>query len=154
MAFLMDFMPRPNPAVAGRARWTDVERAGAEVFRDRCESCHAARLVTDEPSTRVPFERWESLVMAPEGALVWASAEYEKTGVLPYVNERGARVVSLRRLYKKYPYFTNGSAKDLASVLDRASFAGDRFFHDAAPAGAIGLRADEKGALHAFLNLL
>jgi hypothetical protein len=93
-------------------------------------------------------------VMAPEGALVWASAEYQKTGVLPYVNERGARVVSLRRLYKKYPYFTNGSAKDLASVLDRASFAGGRFFHDAAPAGAIGLRGDEKRALAAFLDLL
>jgi hypothetical protein len=154
MAFLMDFMPRPNPAVAGRSRWSDVERAGAEVFRDRCESCHEARLVTDEPSTRAPFERWEALVMAPEGALVWASAEYQKTGVLPYVNERGARVVSLRRLYKKYPYFTNGSAKDLASVLDRASFAGGRFFHDAAPAGAIGLRGDEKRALAAFLDLL
>ena len=154
MAFLMDFMPRPNPVVIGRRRWTNVERAGAELFRDRCESCHQARLVTDEPSTRVPFERWESLVLAREGALVWASAGYEKTGVLPYVNEKGARVVSLRRLYKKYPYFTNGSARDLRSVLDRVGVVGDRFFHDGSPAGAIGLRDDEKAALGAFLDLL
>jgi len=154
MAFLMDFMPRPNPVAVGRRRWTEVERAGAEVFRDRCESCHQARLVTDEPSTRVPFERWQSLVLAPEGALVWASAEYEKTGVLPYVNEKGARVVSLRRLYKKYPYFTNGSASDLTSVLDRVGLTGDRFFHDGSPAGATALRADEKAALVAFLDLL
>jgi hypothetical protein len=154
MAFLMGFNPRPNPSVVGRARFTDDERIGAAVFRDRCESCHEARLVTDDPATRVPFERWEGLVMSSVGPLVWAHDDYEKTGVVPYVNEKGARVVSLRRLYKKYPYFTNGSAKSLASVLDRASFAGGVFFHDGAPAGAIGLAGAEKTALAAFLDLL
>ena len=154
MTFLMDFKPRPNPSVLGRTRFTDQERDGAAVFRDRCESCHEARLVTDEPATRVPFDRWEGLVMAPAGALVWAHDDYEMTGVLPYVNEKGARVVSLRRLYKKYPYFTNGSAKSLAAVLDRASFAGGVFFHDGAPEGAAGLADTEKSALAAFLDLL
>jgi hypothetical protein len=154
MAFLMDFRPRPNPSVVGRARFTDEELAGAAVFRDRCESCHEARLVTDDPATRVPFERWEGLVMSPVGPLVWAHDDYEKTGVVPYVNERGARVVSLRRLYKKYPYFTNGSARSLAAVLDRASFAGGLFFHDGAPAGATHLVDAEKTELAAFLDLL
>ncbi len=70
------------------------------------------------------------------------------------MNEKGARVVSLRRLYKKYPYFTNGSARDLASVLDRAGILGDRFFHEGAPVGATRLRAEEKVALVAFLDLL
>ena len=92
--------------------------------------------------------------MSPAGPLVWAHDDYEKTGVLPYVNQKGARVVSLRRLYKKYPYFTNGSAKSLPSVLDRASFAAGVFFHDGAPAGAIGLAGAEKTELAAFLDLL
>jgi hypothetical protein len=154
MTFLMAFAPRPNPAVIGRTRWSSTERAGAEVFRDRCESCHEARLVTDDPATRLPFERWEEHVMSREGAVVWARADYEKTGVLPYVNEKGARVVSLRRLYKKYPYFTNGSAKDIRTVLDRAGVAAGQFFHDGAPDGAVGLADDEKTSLAAFLDLL
>jgi hypothetical protein len=156
MTFLMDFSHRPNPSVLGRATWLSTERAGAEVFRDRCESCHAARLVADDPSTRVPFENWESFVMAREGAIVWAGAEYEKTGVEPYVNEKGARVVSLRRLFKKYPYFTNGSAKSLLAVLDRVRYSETIFFHDGAldRASLVALTAAEKSALLAFLDLL
>ncbi|HEX4446534.1 MAG TPA: hypothetical protein VH044_07360, partial [Polyangiaceae bacterium] len=163
MAFFMDFTPRPNPAVVVRApgdgregsrTWSALEGAGAATFRDRCESCHEARLVTDDPATRVPFDRWEDLVMSREGPIVWAHAGYEKTGVLPYVNEKGARVVSLRRLYKKYPYFTNGSARSLEAVLDRARFTPGQFFHDAAPEGSPGLAGDEKSALAAFLDLL
>ena len=80
MSFFMNFAPRPNPSVWGRARWNATERAGAEVFRGKCESCHQARLVADESSTRVPFEGWEALVMVPEGPIVWADSEYEKTG--------------------------------------------------------------------------
>jgi hypothetical protein len=154
MTFLMDFTHRSNPAVAGRASWTAREREGAVLFRDKCESCHEARLVADQAPTRVPFERWEGLVMSPEGPLVWAHAEYEKTGILPYVNEKGARVVSLRRLYKKHPYFTNGSAHDLHDVLDRVRFAGNLFFHDGAPQGATALNEEEQAALAAFLDLL
>jgi hypothetical protein len=154
ITFFMDFTHRPNPAVVGRTHWTDLERMGAVIFRDKCEACHDARLVADDPSTKVAFERWEEAVMAREGAIVWARSEYEKTGVVPYVNERGARVVSLRRLYKKHPYFTNGSAKDIGSVLDRVRFAGGAFFHEGAPEEAGRLRDDEKLALAAFLDLL
>ena len=71
-------------------------------------SCHAARLSTDDPSTEVPFARWEALVLAG-GPIVWARPGYEKTGVEPYVHEQGARPSSLRRLYRKRPLFTNGS---------------------------------------------
>ncbi len=154
MSFFIEFSHRPNPAVVGRTQWSASERTGAGVFRDKCESCHEARLVADDPASRVPFDRWEGLVMSREGAIVWAQADYEKTGVLPYVNEAGARVVSLRRLYKKYPYFTNGSAKTLSSVLERARLADGHFFHDDAPDGAQGLSSDEKVALLAFLDLL
>ncbi len=156
VTFLMDFSHRPNPSAAGRAAWSEGERAGAEVFRDRCESCHSSRLVADDPSSHVPFERWESLVLAREGAIVWAHAEYEKTGVLPYVNEKGARVVSLRRLFKKYPYFTNGSAKSLSALLDRVRYGDAAFFHDGAPEqrSLSALTAREKEALLQFLDLL
>ncbi len=157
MTFLMDFTHRPNPSAAGRTTWTPLERRGAAVFGERCESCHEARLVADEPSSRVPFDRWEELVLSQADALVWAHADYEKTGVLPYVSEKGARVVSLRRLYKKHPYFTNGTAPDLADVLDRVRFTAGTpggFFHEGAPEGATPLRPDDKTALAAFLNLL
>jgi hypothetical protein len=154
MTFFMGFAPRPNPSVLGRSSWTQMEETGALVFRNRCESCHQARLVTDDASSRVPFERWQTLVMSRGGPIVWASSDYAKTGVTPYVHERGARIVSLRRLYKKYPYFTNGSGRSIASVLDQARFDGQRFFHQDAPPQASGLSASDKASLAAFLDLL
>ncbi len=154
VSFFMDFTPRPNPSVEGRTHFSDLERSGAIVFRDECEGCHQARLVADDPSTRVPFEGWQALVMTPQGAIVWARAEYAKTGVTPYVNERGARVVSLRRLYKKHPYFTNGTARDVRGVLDRVRVADTRFFHEGGSESARSLSEAEKTALAAFLDLL
>jgi hypothetical protein len=154
MSFLMDFTHRANPAAIDHARFTERERAGAEVFRDRCAGCHAARLVADQPGSLVPFERWESLVLSAPGPIVWSNAAYAKTGVEPYVHPDGARVPALRRLYKKWPYFTSGTAKSLGDVLDRFAWSGDAGYHDAAPAGAARLSADDKAALLAFLDLL
>lgn len=171
MGFLMAFSHRANPAALGRTSFTPLERDGARVFRDRCARCHAPVLRSDDPGSAAPFERWEALVFAPEGAIVWGRAGYEKTGVVPYVHEEGARVPSLRRLYKKRPYFTNGSAKALREVLERARFedtggraTGDQrgaaaaaapgaFFHDGAPAGE-GLVALDAGAIEALLAFL
>jgi hypothetical protein len=158
MLFLMDFTHRPNPAVVGRTTLSSIERRGAEIFRDTCEGCHSARLSADEPGSAVPFEGWERLIMAREGAIVWARSEYKKTGITPYVHDQGARVPSLRRLYKKRPYFTNGSAKTLDEVLERARAlrGGADFYHDGAPDGAEATKLDEEAreALRAFLNLL
>jgi hypothetical protein len=160
MTFLMDFTHRPNPAVIQRAAaaWTATERAGAEVFRDHCESCHAARFRSNDPASRVPFESWERVVMAREGAIVWAEAEYRKTGIVPYVHAQGARVPSLRRLYKKRPYFTNGSARDLAAVLERARVSDRGFLHGPGEpeGGDPGQPLDEvsRRSLLAFLDLL
>jgi hypothetical protein len=160
MIFLMEFTHRPNPAVLGRSQWSPEERAGSEVFARRCERCHSARLLSDIPSSRVPPEGWEALVFSREGALVWGRSGYEKTGIEPYVHEQGARVPSLRRLFKKWPYFTNGSAKDLKDVLSMARFEAAEdstvFYHAEAPSGAavIGLSEGEKDALLAFLDLL
>lgn len=164
MSFLMDFTHLPNPAVTPGARFTPEQRAGAALFRRRCESCHQARLRSDDPASRQPFERWEGLVMSEEGPLTWGMAEYRKTGVEPYVHPEGARVPSLRRLYKKRPYLTNGSGQELLEVIARARWAGDGFHHDRARAAAdvaggdsdAGDRLDaaEAGRVRAFLELL
>lgn len=156
VTFLHDFTPRSNPRVVERlardganATFTALERKGAEVFRARCASCHAARLVGDDPSTTQPFERWEHLVLSDNGPLVWSSPERRKTGVVPYVHADGARSSSLRRLEQKRPYFTNGSAETLADVVG-AFVLPDRH---AAPQGH-KLSADDQRALLAFLVLL
>jgi hypothetical protein len=164
MRFLIAFQHRPNPAVLGRPGFSDSERRGAAVFRDRCEGCHEARLSSDQFASRVPFERWESFVFAPEGAIVWGNDVYVQCGVLPYVHEKGARVPSLRRLYKKYPYFTNGSARSLEDVLARARFLPSGFLHDGTSTGGgiaggqgdteIVLDAPSRSALLSFLTLL
>jgi hypothetical protein len=155
MVFLMDFTHRPNPMALDHAAFSPLERAGAEAFARRCEGCHAARLVTDEPASRVDPAGWERLVLSREGPIVWGLDEYRMTGIEPYVHPRGARVPSLRRLYEKRPYFTNGAASTLADVLSRARFQGATgFFHDRAPDGAESLRPSESEALLAFLALL
>ena len=158
MVFLMDFTHRPNPMAIDHAAFTATERAGASVFARRCEGCHAARLVADDPASRAAPADWERLVLAREGAIVWGMNEYRRTGVEPYVHELGARVPSLRRLYKKRPYFTNGSAKTLDDVLARARVGGaSGFSHDRAPdapSGQEALSEREQGELAAFLYLL
>ena len=164
--FLHDFTPRTNPRViahgpvASERRFTAVERRGAEVFRARCASCHAARLVGDDPKTEQPFSSWERLILGDNGPLVWSSEQRQKTGIEPQVHRDGARPSSLRRLDRKTPYFTNGSAATLFDVVDRARFDGARFFHDASHLDATertqlrALDADEQAALVAFLRLL
>jgi hypothetical protein len=155
MVFLMDFTFRPNPAVVGRSAWSPQERRGAEAFQQRCAACHEARLVTNRADSRVPIADWERLVMSAEGPIVWARDGYEQTGVVPYVHESGARVPSLRRLYKKRPYFTNGSAATLDDVLQSVRFSPAGFRHrGSAAADGVALDDSERRALRAFLDLL
>jgi hypothetical protein len=159
LGFFARFSPEENPFVEQRpapARFTEEERLGAELFRQHCASCHAPRLVASAVASAVPFERWESLIFSPATPLVWAHGGYEQTGILPYVDPEGTRVPSLRRLYLKRPYFTNGSARSLADVLERARV-GARFFHAEAaghPSDSRTLARDEQSALLAFLRLL
>jgi hypothetical protein len=155
MTFLMAFSPRTNPAIEGRTSFTEIEAEGARVFRDKCESCHQARTSTDALDSRVAFEEWPKYVFSPSGPIVWALNEYRQTGVVPYVHAKGARIPSLRRLYKKRPYLTNGTAFQIRDVLERIGFT-ERglFFHDQAPASMKRLEPREIDALQAFLSLL
>ena len=168
LVFLARFSHAENPLAVRRSespsgdfatsprRFTDDERRGAELFRDRCAVCHAARLVARDAKQAVPFERWEALVLSPEGPIVWSNGEYAKTGVLPYVDPKGTQTPSLRRLYLKRPYLTNGSARTLEELLARARFSGADFRHGAggdAPRGD-GFGEGERRALAAFLRIL
>jgi hypothetical protein len=158
MAFLQRFSTPSNPAVRGREGFSVLEREGARTFADLCEGCHHARLVSDDPSTQIDpgrnFEHWERLIFASNGPIVWASADYVATEIEPHVHAEGARVPSLRRLYMKAPYFTNGSASTLAEVLAGVRRGGG-ITHGA---GTIPpeqqLSAGEREALTAFLRLL
>ncbi|HEY3499867.1 MAG TPA: hypothetical protein VGK73_34490, partial [Polyangiaceae bacterium] len=157
LAFLARFSHEENPAALARAepRFSETERRGASLFRDRCARCHAARLIANEAKSDVPFERWEALVLSPAGALVWSNGGYEKTGVEPYVERRGTRVSSLRRLYLKRPYLTNGSAATLAELVGLARVSDGGFWHGGpAPSEARGFEPGERDALVAFLGLL
>ena len=156
MAFLMGFSHTPNPAVSGRDAFNPAERRGAERFRELCARCHAARLQSDVPESALPFDAWQSAIFSPEGPIVWASADYQKTGVTPYVHEAGARVPSLRRLYTKWPHFTNGSADTLRDVLTSVRYDDTRFFHANAPLDATlhALTTEEVAELGAFVDLL
>jgi hypothetical protein len=112
-------------------------------------------LFSDDASSAVAQEDWVRYVFSRQAPIVWARAEYAKTGVLPYVHERGTRIPSLRRLALKPRYFTNGSSADLEGVLER--------FREG-PAGAlhasvgeqplVPLPAATQRALLAFLKLL
>jgi hypothetical protein len=156
VVFLRDFTPRTNPRVIGRSSFTGQERRGAALFQQRCASCHAARLVGEDPSTEQPSSAWEALVLAENGPLAWSSPERRKTGIEPLVHEEGARPSSLRHLEWKRPYFTNGSSRSLEDVLERARFSERRFLHHDASADPTlrALAADERAALLAFLVLL
>lgn len=153
MAFLRDFTNPPNPLARGRTAFNSGERKGAALFRDRCERCHAARLIVDDPKSGVEYEQWESHIFSEAGAITWALADYSKTGITPYVHELGARPPQLRRLYKKWPYFTNGSADSLTELLGRIRFKGKTLVHQGLESG-VRLTEDEVSALESFLILL
>jgi hypothetical protein len=159
LAFLARFSHEESPFVparAGSARLSPAEQRGAEVFRGRCASCHAARLVAADPNSEVPFERWPELILSAAGPIVWARGDHAKVGVEPYVDPKGTRIPSLRRLYLKRPYLTRGAARTLDELLLLVRFSDAEFFHaggDARP-DLRALTPTERADLRAFIELL
>jgi hypothetical protein len=153
LQFLYAFTPAPNASTQGLSHFSRLEAEGAEAFRQHCQSCHAPRLLSDDAASEAPFVDWQSLIFTRNAPLVWARADYAKTGVVPYVHERGTRITSLRRLALKPRYFTNGSAPQLADVVERFRESPEGGLHDAPP-GSPALSAQTRRALVAFLRLL
>lgn len=151
MAFVMTFSHEPNPrALAGNLDPEAVD--AAEFFEVHCETCHAARLVADDPTTRVPRAEWMNHIGTKQSAIVWGSDTRHRTGVLPYVHEDGARVPSLRRLFSKRPYFTDGGAPTLQQAARRFSIGVEQHVRDAT--GGRTITELERQAVQRFLELL
>ncbi len=145
----------PNPAAWGREAWNEIEARGATAFSEVCARCHAARLAADDATTEVPVRDWQRHVLGAGRPIVWARDGYEKTGVVPYVHEDGARPTSLRRVSQKRPHFTNGSVWTLEEVLGQVRVApGGGFAHQGELAGGGGLSPDQIRDLMAFLEIL
>lgn len=150
LEFLAIFTPDGNPAVARQGGYSPLQRRGAERFAQACEGCHQARRVADDPGSRLPFEAWEADLFAT-GSILWASEQRHRTGVEPYVHEDGPRVPSLRRLWVKRPYLTQGTAPTLDAVL-LGFREGSAAVHGAGEGAQ--LSAEDRAALVAFLDLL
>jgi hypothetical protein len=159
LAFLARFSHEESPFVLARdapSTFSPAEQRGAELFRDRCASCHAARLVAEDANSEVPFERWTELVLSAAGPIVWARGDYAKVGVEPYVDPKGTRIPSLRRLYLKRPYLTRGAARTLDELLSLVRFSDTEFVHaggDERPELRV-LTPGERADLRAFIELL
>jgi hypothetical protein len=145
----------PNREALREGAWTEEVELGAELFAQRCEGCHAARLVASDAATRVPRSEWRASITSPAGPIVWARDGYERTGIEPYVHERGARPSSLRRIAWKTPYFTDGSARSLDEVVLSFGQAPETASGEALHRGGPRVFEEEEvTALVAFLHLL
>lgn len=129
LTFLIEFGHRRNPARSVGVELTELEREGLGVFRDRCSACHQPLTSTRETGRFVPFEEWDEWLTDPQTDLVWGAPLFFKTGIEPYVSDRGARAPSLRRVSRKLPYFTNGSSPTLEDVLRRFRVTGPSGLH-------------------------
>jgi len=128
LEFFTVFGHRPNP---WRIRYKTLDarsKKGLGIFRQRCEDCHHA-IKTTRSQSAVSFENWETWLTAENRDLVWGAPFLCKTGIRPYPDSTGTRVPSLRRVWYKYPYFTNGSAKNLRDVLTRFRYRGATAWH-------------------------
>ncbi|MFQ5682278.1 MAG: hypothetical protein ACE5HC_03305 [Candidatus Binatia bacterium] len=128
LAFFVDFEHRPNPLRAQGHKLSRIALKALGVFRDRCEYCHRA-LVSTRIAESLPYDAWKGLLETAGKDLVWGAPFYTKTGIRPYVYKAGARVPSLRRIYRKYPYFTNGSSHTLRDLLSRFRYRGTTAWH-------------------------
>lgn len=135
LTFLTEFRHGPNPLRTAGRPFGELEREGLPVFRDRCSVCHKPLTSTRDSGEFVPYGEWESWLIAPRSDLVWGAPLFAKTGIEPYVSPSGARIPSLRRVWRKQPYFTDGSSSTIEDVLRRFRYADAQGWHHVAEAG-------------------
>jgi hypothetical protein len=128
VAFFVDFNPSANPWRIGHPQLTDGARRGLALFRERCADCHQP-IRSTRAGQGVAYPDWERWLTADNLDLIWGAPFYARTGVTPYVDPAGTRVPSLRRVWSKYPLFTNGSCKTIRDVLEAFRYEGTTVWH-------------------------
>ena len=157
LSFFAAFQLKPNPWRLYRGELDDSARRGLLVFREKCVDCHQA-IISTRTEKGVPFSDWESWLTEAYRDLIWGAPFMSRTGIRPYVDPAGARVPSLRRVWMKYPLFTNGSSPTIRDVLTRFRYQGTTVWHhledDAAvsDSGVLPLTQKEKFDLEMLLR--
>ncbi|HSR68379.1 MAG TPA: hypothetical protein VLU25_10590 [Acidobacteriota bacterium] len=128
LSFFVDFRHRPNPWSVRQKELDPLARVGLEVFRRRCEDCHQAIDATRQ-GQGIPPQEWPGWLLSEDRDPIWGAPFYSKTGIRPYVDQAGTRVPSLRRVWLKYPYFTDGSSTTIGNVLGRFRYRGSTVWH-------------------------
>lgn len=128
LAFFMALAPPPHAWRAKHPDFNDRARQGMAVFRDRCADCHQP-IRSTRTEDGVKFEEWTPWLTDEKLDLVWGAPFFSRTGITPYVDPAGARVPSLRRIWMKYPLFTNGSAKTMRDLLEGFRYQGATVYH-------------------------
>lgn len=136
LVFLRDFTAPRNKLHVSNGKIHDVEaiKNGAKVFSSICLRCHDSRTQTDRADTRNNDEAsWLPLLTNNNAPFTFASEGYQQVGITPWMHETGTRTPSLRRVFDKYPYFTDGSGKSIEDVLRkiRVDRSGSLFLHNA-----------------------
>jgi hypothetical protein len=128
LSFFVKFGHEPNPWRIRHPTLSKRARQGLSVFRDRCADCHQP-LRSTRTGEGVDFDHWSHWLTHENLDLIWGAPFLVRTGVKPYVDPAGARVPSLRRVWTKYPLFTNGSAQTIRDVLEDFRYMGSTVWH-------------------------
>jgi hypothetical protein len=155
LEFFTVFTHRPNPWRIKHKRLDARSKRGLGIFRQRCEDCHHP-VKTTRSASAVSFKNWETWLTEDNRDLVWGAPFLCKTGIRPYPDSTGTRVPSLRRIWDKYPYFTNGSAKNLHNLLTRFRYQGATAWHqyDGAEKDQSGIKTLTPAEIEALEALL
>lgn len=120
---------------------------GAALFWRDCARCHQPSPHMAAPELLGRDAALEHLIERP---LAFGAARREKTGVLPYFTAQGNRVSPLTQLGRGGPFFSNGSARNLAEALRRTD-PGQPLVHAAENAAAPFYQPDQAQDLIDFL---
>jgi len=144
MAVMVSADSKYDKYIAGETSLFDAQELnGLNLFRQKCESCHAEPLFTD-----VSYRN--------NGLDSVFTADYGRSVITLDPNDDGKfKVPSLRNVEVSYPYMHNGKVKTLEKVLDHyASGVKNSSTLDPLLAGGIPLTIQEKADLVKFLKTL
>ena len=128
ITFFSMFRHEPNPWRTKYRTLSEGAKRGLKVFKERCSDCHQP-IRSTRSGHGVEYEQWAHWLTTDHRDLVWGAPFFARTGVTPYVDSSGSRVPSLRRVWMKYPLFTNGSARTVRDVLKGFRYQGATVWH-------------------------